>query len=64
MPHECPQEERIRALEDYRLTSKTEFNNLLSRFDGLITILRKLAYIGLGIIFTMLGSLIVYWVKG
>lgn len=64
MSHDCPQEERIRALEDYRLTSKQDFNNLLSRFDGLISVLRKLAYIGLGIIVSVLGFLIVYWVKG
>ena len=60
----CPQESRIRILEDHKLQSEEKFENLLSRFDGLIAILRKLAFIGISIVITVLGVLISYWVKG
>ena len=60
----CPQERRIRILEDHKLQSEEKFENLLSRFDGLIAILRKLAFIGISIVITVLGVLISYWVKG
>ena len=62
--HECTQEKRLRALEDYKLINDIKFNDLLSRFDGLISILKKLSFIGIGIIISVLGSLLVYWVKG
>ena len=60
----CVQEERIRALEQNDLSNSKDIKHLISRMDKLVSILLKILYTLVPLVFMLFAFLISYWVKG
>ena len=62
--HACKQEQRISNLETKTTLADLNITHLVQRLDELTGILKTIAFLMIGIIVSVMGFLVSYWVKG
>ena len=64
MSHVCSQEARIAAIESKTAVADNDIKHLITRIDGLTSVLYSISILLGGSLVTAMGFLITYWVKG
>ena len=62
--HECLNEKRIQELETKEAVMSEKIENLIAKLGELTIWIRYLVFTAIPILFTAIGYLLIFWVKG
>lgn len=64
MPHDCPNEQRLKKLEEKMIEHNFEIKALLGKLDNMTSWLKALVFTLLPLVLSAFVYLIGFWVKG